>query len=296
MRSGFRHERRLEGPLLIGNFGPYELIEERGRGDTGIVYKARDPGQDRLVALKVLQAGARATGADQRRFLHEARVVAWLDHPHIVPIFEFGQCEGCLFSVMKLICGPSLDRKLGEFVVDPRASARLVKTVAEAVHYAHQRGILHLDLNPHNVVIDESREPHLIDFGRARRIRADGEPIQGGTILGSPDYVAPEQASGRGGRVTTTTDAYGLGAILYALIAGRAPFGADSPAETLAQARGAAPEPPSKRHPWISRDLEIIVLKCLEKEPERRYNSAATLAYDLGRHLNGEPIHDFGGG
>jgi serine/threonine protein kinase len=186
---------------------------------------------------------------------------------------------------MKLIDGPSLERKLGEFAADPKASARLVKTLAEAVHYAHQRGTLHLDLNPHNVLIDESGEPHVIDFGQAKRVQADSDLIQNGTILGTPAYMAPEQASGQRGRLTTATDVYGLGAILYALMTGRAPFGADSPAETLAHVRDGTPEPPSKRHPWIARDLEIIVLKCLQREPERRYSSAAALADDLGQYL-----------
>jgi serine/threonine-protein kinase len=275
--------------MLIGD---YELIKELGRGDIGIVYEARDLSQNRLVALKMLQAGARATVDDRRRFLEEARVAAWLDHPHIVPIFEIGECDRRLYIGMKLIGGPSLDRKRGEFTADLKASARLVKTLAEAVHYAHRRGFLHLDLNPHNVLIDESGEPYLIDFGLARPVQADREQTHSGAILGTPAYMAPEQASGQRGRVTTATDVYGLGAILYALITGSAPFGADSPAETLAQVRDGTPEPPSKRNPWISRDLEIIVRRCLEKEPERRYSSAAALADDLGRHLNGEPIRD----
>jgi eukaryotic-like serine/threonine-protein kinase len=285
--------------MPIGDFGPFELIEELGRGDMGIVYKARDPSQDRLVALKVLQAGARATGDDLQRFLREARVTAWVQHPHIVPnivpIYAFGQDHEGLYLVRELIDGPSLDRKLGGFA-DGKAPARLVKTLADAVHHAHRRGFLHLDLNPHNVVLDETGEPHLIDFGRARRIRADGETTRSRAILGAPDYTAPEQASGRGGTVTAATDVYGLGAILYALFTGRAPFGADSPAEALAQVRSATLEPPSRRHPWISRDLESIVLKCLEKEPQRRYSTAAALADDLGRHLNGEPIRDLRAG
>jgi serine/threonine protein kinase len=280
-------DRRREGPVLIGEFGPFELIEELGRGDMGIVYKARDPSQDRLVALKVLQAGARATGDDVQRFLHEAEVTAWVHHPRIVPIYAFGQDHERFYLVRKLICGPSLDRKLGGFA-DGNAPARLVNMLAHAVQDAHQHGILHLDLNPHNVLLDESGKPHLIDFGRARRIRTDGEPTRSRAILGAANYIAPEQASGRGGTVTTATDVYGLGAILYALITGRAPFGADSPAETLAQVRNATPEPPSKSCPWISRDLESIVLRCLEKEPQRRYGTAAALAEDLGRHLNDE--------
>lgn len=240
--------------MPIGDFGPFELIEELGHGDTGIVYKARDPGQDRLVALKALKAGARATGDDVQRFMREAKVTAWVHHPHlvpnIVPIYLIGRDHERLYLVRKLIVGPSLDRKLGGFA-GGEAPARLVKTLGDAVQQAHRRGFLHLDLNPHNVVLDESGEPHLIDFGRARRIGADGETTLSRAILGASDYLAPEQSYGRGGTVTTATDVYGLGAILYALIAARAPFGADSPAETIAQVRGRPPEPLSKQHPWI---------------------------------------------
>jgi serine/threonine protein kinase len=270
--------------------GDCKLIKQLGRGDMGIVYVARDLSQNQLVALKMLKAGVLATKDDLRRFLNEARVASWLDHPHIVPIYALGQHHERLYIVMKLIGGPSLDRKLGEFAADLRASVRLVKTLAEAVHHIHQRGFLHLDLNPHNVLIDKSGEPRVIDFGLAQRVQADRELTQSGPILGTPAYMAPEQASGQRGRVTTATDVYGLGAILYALITGRAPFRADSPAETLAQVRDGRREPPSRWSPWVSRDLEIIVLKCLERAPERRYSSAAALADDLGRHLNGELI------
>jgi eukaryotic-like serine/threonine-protein kinase len=270
--------------------GDCELIKELGRGDMGIVYRAFHRSLNKLVALKTVRSGVRATADDLRRFRNEAIIAAWLDHPHIVRIFEIGRQDEHLYIIMKLIGGPSLDRKLGEFAADLKASARLVKTLAEAAHHAHQRGILHLDLDPHNVLIDESGEPYLIDFGLGKRVQADSDLILSGAILGTPAYMAPEQASGQRDRATTATDVYGLGAILYALITGRAPFGADSPAATLAQVRDATPEPPSKRHPGISRDLEIIVLKCLEKEPERRYSSAADLADDLERYLNGNLI------
>jgi serine/threonine protein kinase len=279
--------------MPIGYFADHELIEELGRGDMGIVYKARDPSRSRIVALKMLRSGARSTTDELRRFVNEAQIAAWLDHPHVVPIFEVGMHDGQCYIVMKLIDGPNLDRKLGEFGDDPKASARLVKTLAEAVQYVHERGVVHLDLKPDHVVIDESGEPHLIDFGLAQRIPADRELIHSGAILGTPGYMAPEQASGQPKRVTTATDIHRLGAILYALITGRAPFGADSQVETLAQVRHGTPERPSKRHPWISHDLELIVLKCLAKKPERRYRSAAALAEDLGRYLNGERRHPF---
>jgi serine/threonine-protein kinase len=287
--------KRGEGTMPIGYFADYELIEELGRGDSGIVYKARDPSQGRLVAFKVFQDGARATRDDLHRFVLEARVTAWVHQPNIVPnivpIYVFGKTNEGFYLVRKLIGGPSLDRMHGGFA-DGKAPARLVKTLAAAVNCAHQRGFMHLDLNPHNVLLDETGEPHLIDFGRARRIRADGESPQSGTILGAPDFIAPEQASGWGRTVTTATDVWGLGAILYALITGKTAFAADSPAETLTKVRNATPERPSKLHTWNSGDLESIILKCLEKEPQRRYSTAAALAEDLGRYLNGQPLCD----
>jgi serine/threonine-protein kinase len=275
---------------LIGYFGDYQLIKELGRGGMGIVYKARQLSLNRLVALKMLRAGALATEDDLRRFQNEAEAVAMLDHPHIVPILEVGQHDGRRYFSMKLIGGQSLDRKLGEFTADLKASARLVKTLAEAVHHAHQRGILHRDLKPGNVLLDEHGEPHVTDFGLAKRVQADGDLTLSGAILGTPAYMAPEQASGNRRLVTTVTDVYGLGAILYALVTGRAPFRGDSPAQTLEQVRGWTLEPPSKLNPRVLRDLEVIVLKCLEKEPERRYGSAAALVDDLQRYLDGEPI------
>jgi eukaryotic-like serine/threonine-protein kinase len=192
--------------MFIGYFGDSELIGELGRGDMGIVSEARHPSRDRLVALKMFRAGAVATEDGLRRFWNEAQIAAMLDHPSIVPIFEVGQHDGRLYIGMKLIGGPSLDRKLGEFTAELRASARLVKTLAEALHHVHQHGVLHLDLKPDHVLIDEFGEPYLIDFGLAKRVQADSDLIQSGAILGTPAYMAPEQASGQRGRVTPATD------------------------------------------------------------------------------------------
>ena len=286
--------------MPITLFSDYELIEELGRGDMGIVYKVRDASQNRLVALKVLRAGARATSNDMRWFVNEARVAAWLRHPrmvpNIVPIYALCRYHEGFFIVMKLIGGPSLDRKLGGFVADGKTLARLVKTLAEAVHCAHQRETLHLDLKPSKVLIDATGEPYVTGFGLNKQFDTNDELMPSAVVVGTPAFMAPEQASGPRGRVTTATDVYGLGAILYAVITGRAPFEGDCLDETLAQVRDTTPEPPSKRHPWISRDLELIVLNCLEKQPERRYSSAAALADDLGRYLNGDPIRDLGVG
>src|SRR5262249_49697780 len=188
------------------------------------------------------------------------------------------------------IGGSSLDQKLADSVADPGAAAKLLKQAAEAVHHAHQRGILHRDLKPANILLDDRGEPHVSDFGLARRIEGDSELTVSGAILGTPSYMAPEQTSGRRGAVTTASDVYGLGAVLYALLTGHARSRGDSVAEPLQQVRERPPEPPSRLNPRTPRDLEIICLKGLEKEPGKRYASAAALAEDLRRYLAGEPI------
>jgi len=280
----------IEAGARVRYFGDYFLQSALGKGGMGVVYKARQISLNRPVALKMLQAGILATEDDLRRFQNEAEAVAMLDHPHIVPILEVGQYDEHRYFSMKLIGGPSLNRKIRDFIADSKAAARLVRTVAEAVHHAHQRGILHRDLKPGNVILDDRGEPHVTDFGLAKRVQADSELTQTGAILGTPAYMAPEQASGKRGMVTTATDVYGLGAILYALLTGQAPFGGESPVETLEQVRERKPESPSKLNPRVPRDLETITLKCLEKEPSRRYASAEALADDLRRYLDGESI------
>jgi serine/threonine protein kinase len=280
----------IESGTCVRYFGDYVLLNVLGRGGMGVVYKARQISLNRPVALKMLQAGILATEDDLRRFQNEAESVAMLDHPHIVPILEVGQFDEQRYFSMKLIGGLSLDRTIGQFTTDPKAAARLVQTVAEAVHHAHQRGILHRDLKPGNVILDDRGEPYVTDFGLAKRVQADSELTQSGAILGTPAYMAPEQASGKRGMITIATDVYGLGAILYALLTGRAPFGGESPVETLEQVRERKPESPSKLNPRVPRDLETIALKCLEKQPARRYASAEALADDLRRYLSGESI------
>ncbi len=280
----------IESGFRVRHFGDYELLNVLGRGGMGVVYKAHQISLNRQVALKMLQAGVLAAPDDLRRFQNEAEAVAMLDHPHIVPILEVGHREDQRYFTMKLIDGPSLDCKLSEFIDNPNAAARLVSTAAEAVHHAHLRGILHRDLKPANVLLDERGEPHVTDFGLAKRVHADSDLTQSGAILGTPAYMAPERASGKRRMVTTGTDVYGLGAILYALLTGRAPFGSDSLLETLEQVREQIPDPPSKHNPRIPRDLEVICLKCLEKQPEMRYASAQALAEDLRRYLNSEAI------
>ena len=207
-----------------------------------------------------------------------------------MPIYEVGQHRGLRFFSMKLIAGVSLDKKLAAFAADFPAAARLVAIVAEAVHHAHQRGILHRDLKPANILLDEEGKPHVTDFGLARRIETDSELTQSGMPMGTPSYMSPEQARGERGGLTTATDVYGLGSILYALLTGQAPFAGSSLAETLDMVRGEPARPPSRLNGRVPRDLEVICLKCLEKDPERRYASAIALAQDLNRWLGGEPI------
>jgi tRNA A-37 threonylcarbamoyl transferase component Bud32 len=280
----------LLGGTRVHYFGDYELIKELGRGGMGVVYKARQISLNRPVVLKMIKSAALASDDERRRFQNEAEAVATLDHPHIVPILEVGNHDGQRYFSMKLIGGMSLDKKLGDYVANPTTAAKLLKKAAEALHHAHQRGILHRDLKPANILIDERGEPFVTDFGLAKRVMGDSELTHSGAILGTPSYMAPEQASGRRGAVTTSSDVYGLGAILYALLTGRAPFGGDSVEETLEQVRSAAPSPPSKSNPLAPRDLEVICLKCLEKDPAERYPTAGALAADLGRFAAGEPL------
>ena len=247
----------------------FEVLGELGRGGMGVVLKARQAALNRTVALKVVKSGAFASEAELIRFQSEAEAVAQLDHPNIVPIYEVGKCRGQHFFSMKLVNGTSLDRRLEEFARDPRASARLVATVAKAVHHAHQRGILHRDLKPANVLVDEDGEPHVTDFGLAKRLDGSQDATQSGAILGTPSYMSPEQASGSRGAISTSTDVYGLGTILYALLAGRAPFAGTTLFDTLEMVRNQTPEPPTLLNPRVPRDLEIICLKCLEKEPQQ---------------------------
>ncbi len=216
--------------------------------------------------------------------------MARLDHPHIVPIYEMGEYGGCPFISLKLIGGGDLERHVPRLKKDPRASARLMRDVARAVHYAHLRGILHRDLKPSNILLDENDEPHITDFGLAKCVEDDSGLTQTGLILGTPSYMAPEQVAGHRGEVTTAADIYGLGAVLYRLLTGRPPFQADSVYETLRQVREQEPVHPVMRDPHVDRDLAAICLKSLEKSPGRRYVSAEAMANDLDRWLSGESI------
>ena len=273
-------------------FGDYERLRTLGEGGMGIVFEARQRSLDRIVALKMIRAGRFAGEDDLRRFRNEADAVAKLDHPHIVPVYEVGEHEGHNYFSMKRIDGTSLAANLSGYRDRPREAARVVAKVARAVHHAHQRGVLHRDLKPSNVLLDAQGEPHLTDFGLAKRLQDNGaaEATHTGAILGTPAYMAPEQAGGGRSEVTTATDVYGLGALLYALLTGQAPFRGESLAETLLQVREGAPDPIRKSNPKLPRDLETICMRCLEREPRRRYASADAVAGELERWLKGEPI------
>lgn len=272
-----------------GSLGDYLLVEELGRGGMGVVYKAWQRSLGRTVALKMLLQGATASIADLARFRTEVESAAQLDHPTIVPIYEVGQHDGRPFFTMKFIDGTTLAERLVEGPLQGHEAARILVPICRAVHDAHQRGVLHRDLKPSNILIDAEGRPHVSDFGLAKRVESDEPLTLSGAVLGTPSYMAPEQAAGKRGRLGPASDVYSLGAILYQMLTGRPPFQAATSVETVLLVLEQEPLPPRLVNPRADRELEMIALKCLQKPPDLRYESAAALADDLEAYLADEP-------
>src|SRR6058998_2930353 len=275
---------------VLMDFGDYELLEEIGRGGQGVVYRARQKSLNRTVALKVIGLGQWATQAHLKRFRREAEAAANLDHPCIVPIYEVGERDGSCYFSMKFIDGGQLDEVAKRKPISTRNAAELIAKVARTVHYAHEHGILHRDIKPGNILLDVKGEPHLTDFGLARLLETKSTVTHTMELLGTPSYMAPEQAVGNNVAVSCATDVYGLGAVLYQLLTGHPPFAGGTTYETIKLLLDTEPRQPRLLNPKIDRDLSTICLKCLEKEPQRRYASAVALAEDLERWLKHEPI------
>jgi WD40 repeat protein/tRNA A-37 threonylcarbamoyl transferase component Bud32 len=271
-------------------FGDYELLEEIARGGMGVVYKARHLSLDRVVAVKMILSGQLATAGDVERFYAEARTAANLQHPNIVAIHEVGQFEGQHYFSMDYIEGQSLAARTRDHPLSASQAAVYVAKVADAITYAHQRGVLHRDLKPANVLIDGAGQPRVTDFGLAKRIEADAKLTASGAVLGTPSYMPPEQAGANRGQVGPASDVYSLGAVLYELVTGRPPFAGPTPLDTLLQVLSDEPVPLRQLQPKLPRNLETICLKCLHKDPGKRYCTALDLAEDLRRFLAGEPI------
>ena len=280
---------RSHSPEIPG-LSQFELLAELGRGGMGVVYKARHRALNRIVALKMILDGKHAHSEHHERFRIEAEAVARLRHPNIVQLYDLGEADGCPFVTLEMLEGGSLTDRLKGTTQTGRAAAELVATLATAMHAAHQAGIVHRDLKPHNVLFDLDGTPKITDFGLAKRLEVEEARTQTGQVMGTPSYMAPEQASGEIHKVGPPADIYALGAILYEMLTGRVPFKAPSMMEILYQVVHEDVVPPSRVQPRIARDLETICLKCLQKDLQKRYGTAQELADDLRRYLDDRPI------
>src|SRR6516164_2264144 len=277
-RAATKSERFAE---LLGELGDYELLEEVGRGGQGVVFRARQKSLNRIVALKVISLGQWASKAHVKRFRREAEAAAKLEHPGIVPIHDVGERDGSCYFSMKFVEGGQLDEVVRRTPISVRQAAELIAKIARTVHYAHEHGILHRDIKPGNILLDQNGEPHLTDFGLARLVETESTVTGTLDVLGTPSYMAPEQAVGGSPKVSKATDTYGLGAVLYQLLTGQPPFAGGTTYETIKLLLDTEPRSPRLLNPKIGRDLCTICVKCLEKDPERRYASALVLAEDL---------------
>src|SRR5438093_4577886 len=275
---------------MLKDYGQYDIIEEIGRGGQGVVYRARQKSLNRIVAMKVIGLAHWATEAHVKRFRMEAEAAAHLDDPRIVPIYEIGERDGACYFSMKFIEGGQLDTITASEVMPLRKAAELMAKVARAVHYAHEHGILHRDIKPGNILLDAKGKPHLTDFGLARLVETESTVTRTLEILGTPSYMAPEQAAGNKAQLTSATDVYGLGAVFYQLLTGHPPFAGGTTYETVRMVLETQPRQPRLYNPKADRDLATICLKCLQKDQERRYSSALELAEDVERWLKHEPI------
>jgi len=268
----------------------YEFETELGRGGMGVVVRARQRSLDRTVALKQMLLGSQASAADRTRFRTEAEAAARLEHPNIVPVYEVGMHDGQPYFTMKLVEGETLSERIAAGPLPMREAVRILAEVARAVHYAHQQGILHRDLKPSNIILDADERPFVMDFGLAKRLETDSGLTRTGAIIGTPNYMAPEQAAGQRGTLGPASDVYALGSILYHLLTGRPPFQAATAVDTVMMLLEQDPLPPRQLNRKVDRSLELITLKCLQKPADLRYASAAALADDLEAYLAGEPV------
>src|SRR5438094_2113887 len=280
----------LASSSMLMDFGDYELLEQIGRGGQGVVFRARQKSLNRTVALKVISLGQWASKTHLKRFRLEAEAAARLEHPGIVPIHGVGERDGQCYFSMKFIEGGQLDEVVKQTPMSIRHAVELITKVARTVHYAHQHGILHRTLKPGNILLDQKGEPHLTDFGLARLVESESSVTHTLEVLGTPSYMAPEQAVGNNAAISSVTDVYGLGAVLYQLLTGHPPFAGGTIYETIKLLLDTEPRQPCLLNPKIDRDLSTICLKCLEKDPKRRYLSALALAEDLEHWLKHEPI------
>jgi TolB-like protein/Tfp pilus assembly protein PilF/predicted Ser/Thr protein kinase len=270
--------------------GDYELLEEIGRGGQAVVYRARQKSLNRIVALKVIGFGHWETTPHLKRFRHEAEAAASLEHPQIVPIYEIGESDGSCYFSMKFVEGGQLAEVLKRESMSTQRAAELLAKIARTVHFAHQHGILHRDIKPGNILLDRQGEPHLTDFGLARLLEQESTITHSSDVLGTPSYMSPEQAAGRTKELTAATDVYSLGAVFYQMLTGEPPFAGETTYETIRLVLESEPRNPRLRNTKIDRELSTICLKCLEKDPKRRYSSALALAEDLEHWLKHEPI------